>query len=135
MPILRLTGDEEQVGGFDLIYKNSKRVRRSNRNESMLGCFNNRDQQMRKMAKMTALRLAEKPKKKEDEKPQDRKGRSLISGPANTSKNIPTSFYKNRQAEQAVKLPKVPNSSTKNIDTKKNNDTIFRITNSKESKR
>lgn len=32
------------------------------RNVSLLGCFNDRDQKMRKMAKNTALRLAEKTK-------------------------------------------------------------------------
>lgn len=56
-----MTGDEEQIGGFDLIYKN-KRIKQSIRNISFLGCMNNRMAQMRKMAKSIALRLAEKPK-------------------------------------------------------------------------
>ncbi len=33
----------------------------------------------------------------------------------NTAKNIPNSFYKGKPTEQSVKLPKVPNSSSKNI--------------------
>jgi tubulin polyglutamylase TTLL9 len=58
----RLTGEEEQIGGFDLIYKNNKRVKNGMKNFSFLGCLNNRNQQMRKMAKTAALRLAEKAK-------------------------------------------------------------------------
>lgn len=57
-----MTGEEEQIGGFDLIYKNSKRIKNGVRNVSFLGCLNNRQQQMRKMAKTVALRLAEKVK-------------------------------------------------------------------------
>lgn len=34
---IRLTGEEEQIGGFDLIYKN-KRIKQSIRNISFLGC-------------------------------------------------------------------------------------------------
>lgn len=53
-----LTGEEEQIGGFDLIYKNGKRIKNGVKNMSFLGCLNNRSQQMRKMAKGVALRLA-----------------------------------------------------------------------------
>ncbi len=60
--LFRLTGQEEQIGGFDLIYKNNKRIKNGVRNFSFLGCLNNRNQQMRKMAKAVALRLAEKAK-------------------------------------------------------------------------
>jgi hypothetical protein len=42
-----------------LIYK-AKRIKQGIKNISFLGCQNNRLQQMRKMAKMTALKLAEK---------------------------------------------------------------------------
>jgi hypothetical protein len=45
-----------------LIYKNNKRIKNGLRNLSFLGCLNNRHQQMRKMAKAVALRLAEKAK-------------------------------------------------------------------------
>ena len=55
---LRLTGEEEQIGGFDLIYKNSKRVKNGMKNLSFLGCLNNRMQQMPKLAKNIALKLA-----------------------------------------------------------------------------
>ena len=71
-----MTGEEEQIGGFDLVYKNGNRTKpnvaaRADRNPhifmnkeySLLGCFNNRDQNMRRMAKMTALRIAEEAKK------------------------------------------------------------------------
>jgi len=53
-----LTGEEEQIGGFDLIYRNAKRIKNGVKNMSFLGCLNNRIQQMRKMAKGVALRLA-----------------------------------------------------------------------------
>ena len=86
------------------------------------------------MAKMTALRLAQKPKK--EEKQMERKGRSLVNNPtSNTTKNIQNNLYKGKPLQQPVKLPKVPNSSTKNIESKKPNEGIFRITNSKESRR
>ena len=54
-----MSGEEEQVGGFDLIYKNNKRVKQTLKNKSMLGCYNDRTEKLRKMAKVTALRLAE----------------------------------------------------------------------------
>ena len=47
------------MGGFDLIYKNNKRVKQTLKNKSMLGCYNDRTEKLRKMAKVTALRLAE----------------------------------------------------------------------------
>ena len=50
------------MGGFDLIYKNNKRIKNGVKNVSFLGCFNNRMMQMPKLAKGVALRLAEKHK-------------------------------------------------------------------------
>lgn len=58
----RLVGDEEQIGGFDLIYNKTKAVKHGGKNFSFLGCLNNRQQQMRKMAKGVALRLADQAK-------------------------------------------------------------------------
>lgn len=58
--IEKLPIEDDQVGGFDLIYKNSKRVKNGMKNMSFLGCLNNRNQQMRKMAKAVALKLADK---------------------------------------------------------------------------
>ena len=55
----RLKGDEETVGGFDLIYKNQDI--NSNINStytSMLGCKNNREDNLKKLARSTAFRLA-----------------------------------------------------------------------------
>ena len=57
-----MTGEEEQIGGFDLIYRNGKRVKNGMKNVSFLGCLNNRMQQMPGMAKKVALRLADKAK-------------------------------------------------------------------------
>ena len=45
------------MGGFDLIYKNNKKIKiaaGSGKNMSMLGCVNDRLHQMRKMAKIVA---------------------------------------------------------------------------------
>lgn len=53
-----MTGEEEQIGGFDLIYKNNKRIKNGMKNLSFLGCLNNRQQQMPKLAKNIALKLA-----------------------------------------------------------------------------
>ncbi len=57
-----LTGQEDQIGGFDIVYRLNKMVKQGNKNFSFLGCLNNRQQQMRKMAKAVALRLADKAK-------------------------------------------------------------------------
>ena len=55
-----LTGSEEQVGGYDLICKgNPVKPSQSSMYSSHLGCFNNRNQQLKKLAKMTAARLAQ----------------------------------------------------------------------------
>ena len=62
MSLVRLTGEEEQVGGFDLIYAKNKPLKQPGKNFSFLGCLNNRHQQMRKMAKAVALRLADESK-------------------------------------------------------------------------
>ncbi len=57
-----MTGEEEQVGGFDIIYNKTKSQKQNQKSFSFLGCLNNRHQQMRKMAKTVALRLAEEAK-------------------------------------------------------------------------
>ena len=60
--LFRLQGEDEQIGGFDLIYSKNKVCKHGAKNFSFLGCLNNRQQQMRKMAKTVALRLADKAK-------------------------------------------------------------------------
>lgn len=62
MSYLSLTGEEEQIGGFDIIYNKTKAAKSTSKNFSFLGCLNNRHQQMRKMAKTVALRLADEAK-------------------------------------------------------------------------
>jgi tubulin polyglutamylase TTLL9 len=55
-----LTGNEEQVGGFDLICKgNPVKPSGSSVYSSKLGCFDNRDQSLKKLAKISASRLAQ----------------------------------------------------------------------------
>lgn len=53
-----LVGEETQIGGFDLIYKGSPiRKDESLTKRSNLGCFNDRDTQLKKLAKKTANKL------------------------------------------------------------------------------
>ena len=54
-----LTGNEDQIGGYDLIHKGvpSKNIPNS-LYTTHLGAFNNRDHQLKKLAKITAARLA-----------------------------------------------------------------------------
>jgi tubulin polyglutamylase TTLL9 len=55
-----LTGQEEQIGGFDLIFKGAPiKLAANSTNSSLLGCFNNRNQQLKKLARNTAVRLAQ----------------------------------------------------------------------------
>ncbi|CAK73860.1 unnamed protein product (macronuclear) [Paramecium tetraurelia] len=54
-----LTGNEEQIGGFDLIYKGGPIKNNYNCSSiSFLGTFNNRKLQLKKLAKACALKLA-----------------------------------------------------------------------------
>ena len=56
----RLSGQEEQIGGFDLIFKNAPvRLPPNSTYSTLLGCYNNRNQQLKKLAKSTAIRLAQ----------------------------------------------------------------------------
>ena len=55
-----LTGNEEQIGGFDLICKgNILKSSQTSMYSTHLGCFNNRNTQLKKLAKATAARLAQ----------------------------------------------------------------------------
>lgn len=97
----RLTGEEQQIGGFDLIYRNSKRIKNGLRNLSFLGCLNNRHQQMRKMAKAVALRLAEKAKEdkvKQKSKDEKRDNRNV----RNRSINAPQAQFRPPNSNTAI---------------------------------
>lgn len=107
---------------------------------------------MRKMAKNTALRLAEKTKEMStlSTNTTNTTGTNLRGKTTATSTNGPSSqsiYAKNRatnstgnntnntglQGGDAIKLPKVINSSNKNIDAiKKPDNNAFRITNSRD---
>lgn len=55
-----MRGDEDQIGGFDLIVKgNATKPDPKATYTTLLGCFNNRQQQLKKLAKQTAQRLNE----------------------------------------------------------------------------
>jgi tubulin polyglutamylase TTLL9 len=54
-----LIGGEEQVGGFDLIYKGSQiKLPENYTYETTLGTFNNREKQLKTLSKQTAQKLA-----------------------------------------------------------------------------
>ena len=54
-----MTGDEELIGGYDLIYKNHEiGGGTASLYTSMLGCKNNRVDNLKKLARTTAFRLA-----------------------------------------------------------------------------
>lgn len=54
-----MKGDEEVIGGFDLIYKNKEiGIGSATSYTSMLGCKNNRIDNLKKLARATAFRLA-----------------------------------------------------------------------------
>jgi hypothetical protein len=55
----RLKGDEEVVGGFDLIYRGKEiGIGSATSYTTMLGCKNNRIENIKKLARATAFRLA-----------------------------------------------------------------------------
>ena len=56
-----LTGQEESIGGFDLICRGTPVTKPNNAvYQTYLGCFNPRDGQLRKLAKSAAQRLTKK---------------------------------------------------------------------------
>ncbi len=54
-----MTGQEDQIGGFDLICKGEPIMNESGRNTTMLGCYNNRSQQLKTLSKVIAAKLAQ----------------------------------------------------------------------------
>ena len=137
-----------------MIYKNNKRVKQTLKNKSMLGCYNDRTEKLRKMAKVTALRLAET--KKQDtatsmtNSGHNNNGRRVPGrNPVNSSnqtinstKPISQSIYngsmrnKQQNTPEIVKLPKVSSGSNKNIETgKKTTEPILRVNNSRDRAR
>lgn len=56
-----LTGNEEQVGGFDLIYKNNPiKLPANSMYQTYLGCHNSRQQNLKRLARQVAQRLSKK---------------------------------------------------------------------------
>ena len=54
-----MKGNEELIGGFDLIYKNQEiSSNTTSMYTSMLGAKNNREENLKKLARSTAFRLA-----------------------------------------------------------------------------
>ena len=124
------------------------------RNVSLLGCFNDRDQKMRKMAKNTALRLAQKQKESTtatvistSSTTGNQRGKTTGTGPSqslyaknrvanstgNSGTGSNTANTSISQQGEMVKFPKVTNSSNKNIEiAKKPDSNVYRITNSRD---
>lgn len=139
------------MGGFDLIYKNNKRIKNGARNISFLGCLNNRHQHMRKMAKTVALRLAEQAREERareqqrEEKARENKNarnrstnipsNQTIKPPSNSNTAIMNRSGNNIQKPESqgqVKLPKVSNIVSSSV----SNTSMKAITNaSKEENR
>ena len=77
------------MGGFDLIYKSPKKYTKWERKVSLLGCLNNRKEQLRKLAKETAIRMLERAKKGDgDEREKQRKMKVLSRNEPDKRKNI-----------------------------------------------
>lgn len=59
MYLFSLKGDEQLVGGYDLIYKGKEvTIGTTSMYTSMLGCKTNREENIKKLARPTAFRLA-----------------------------------------------------------------------------
>lgn len=115
-----MTGDEEQVGGFDLIFKNKPiKIVFGKNNYSMLGCLNNRQQQLKKVAKAVALKYTH-PEKRDVSQPQPQQqpvqkkawGANNSSKTSEIPKRItnsvePTRLPKVLQAQTHVKFPEI----------------------------
>lgn len=127
-----MTGEEEQVGGFDIIYNKNKSQKQNHKNFSFLGCQNNRHQQMRKMAKNVALRLADEAKNGKEKEIEQQKNRNrsqavnpnqkpafvtgnnkVVASNNVINRNNQYNMNNRNNTNQSVKLPKVqtPNSS------------------------
>ncbi len=80
-----MTGQEEQVGGFDLICKGTPIKNESTLFSTMLGCYNNRSHQLKKLAKIISTKLQQNfNQEKEDAKKKVGGGRDNLSS-ASTS--------------------------------------------------
>ena len=80
--LISLTGQEEQIGGFDLIFKSSPiKLPSNSQYQSLLGSQNNRTLQLKKLAKSTVLRLSTRPPRSQspNEKADPRKSDSKVS--------------------------------------------------------
>ena len=110
-----------------MVYKNNKRIKNGLRNLSFLGCLNNRMQQMPKMAKTVALRLAEKAREekanelKQQQKNQNRNVR-------NNSTNAPSSNNHLRK-QNSLNGPNHTSGSQPPQGMNKSNNVIRRVDN------
>lgn len=108
--LYRMTGQEEQIGGFDLICKGNPILNETSLNPSMLGCFNNRSQQLEKLSKIIANKLEQAQQQwKEDQNVDARK-----SNAKETMQAIPPSSTPDINALNVRKAKSISESYTKN---------------------
>ena len=86
-----MTGNEDQVGGWDIICRGTPIKMNNNcMYKTRLGSFNNREKQLKQLAKQTASRLA-------NLYMQKKKG---VSGNNNYSSNISSSASSNKELKR-----------------------------------
>jgi len=93
-----LTGQEEQIGGFDLICKGVPVKNESSLFSTMLGSHNNRSQQLKKLAKIIASKLSQQ-EKQVSKRIQSGKDRDAASTAA-TDTSISTTKSKTKVASK-----------------------------------
>ncbi len=82
-----MTGTEDQIGGFDIIYRGTAvKAPTSAVFGSSLGCFNNRAKQLKKLAKGAAARLAQEHGNMSVSSQGSATGTTMASGPGAGSK-------------------------------------------------
>jgi len=116
-----LTGQEEQIGGFDLICKGTPIRNDSSLFSSMLSCHNNRSQQLKKLAKIISSRLAqiaaqEKEEAKKNSSHKDKDIPSLSTTDSNSNGSRP----KPRVAPKAISTNLVPKQTRTTLPPRQN---------------
>ena len=101
--ISRLTGQEEQIGGFDLICKGVPVKNESSLFSTMLGSHNNRSQQLKKLAKIIASKLSQQEKEatKRITSGKDRDGASTAA----TDTSVSTIKSKTKTTSKIASIP------------------------------
>ena len=102
-----LTGQEEQIGGFDLIFRGTP-VKLPNNSvyTSLLGAINNRGQQLKKMAKNASARLAQTYQETQPINPTNINNNKSGSNTATGTTNTDTANIKRNTVVKTSIVPK-----------------------------